>query len=78
MKEEFFMNNKVNCDKFEAYFVFKDENERICLDFLKNNKNFAPCGIDSKLPCEKTAVGVSFFPDISFGAGFYVCKLKKD
>ena len=58
--------------------VFKDENERICLDFLKNNKNFAPCETDSKLPCEKTAVGVSFFPDISFGAGFYVCKLKKD
>ena len=58
--------------------VFKDENERICLDFLKNNKNFAPCETESKLPCEKTAVGVSFFPDISSGAGFYVCKLKKD
>lgn len=38
MKEEFFMNNKEKCDKFEAYFVFKDENE-----FLNHVKNCPDC-----------------------------------
>lgn len=54
--------------------VFRSENEDICLKFLKNNPEFEAVEIESKLVSEKMKVGISFFPDKSFGAGFYVCK----
>ena len=54
--------------------VFRSENEDICLEFLKNNPEFEAVEIESKLVSEKMKVGISFFPDKSFGAGFYVCK----
>ena len=54
--------------------VFKSENEDICIEFLKYNPEFEAVEIESKLVSEKMKVGISFFPDKSFGAGFYVCK----
>lgn len=57
--------------------VFKSENERVCIDFLKNNPSFELCAIESKLPYEKMTAGISFLPDVSFGAGFYFCKFKR-
>ena len=57
--------------------VFKSENEQICGRFLKENLDFEEVEIESKLPFEKMKRGISFFPDTSFGAGFYICKFKR-
>ena len=57
--------------------IFKSENEDICGKFLKNNQNFEEVLIDSKLNYEKMKRGISFFPDVSSGAGFFVCKFVK-
>ncbi len=57
--------------------VLPSENEEIILKFIKNNNGFEIEKIDSKLPHEKSKVGLTFLPDISGGLGFYVCKLKR-
>lgn len=57
--------------------VFKSENEEICGKFLKNNPNFEEVVIESKLPYERMKRGISFFPDLSYGAGFFICKFKR-
>lgn len=57
--------------------VFKSENEKVCLDFLKENKDFEAMEISPKLEHEKMKIGVSFLPHLSYGAGFYFCKFKK-
>ncbi len=57
--------------------VFKSENEKVCLDFLRENKDFEAVEINSKLGHEQMKVGVSFLPHLSYGAGFYFCKFKK-
>ena len=57
--------------------VLKEENELQCIDFLKSNENFMAESISSRLPHESGAVGNSFFPDISLGAGFFVCKFRR-
>ncbi len=54
--------------------VFKSENEDICGKFLKFNPDFEEVEIESKLPYERMKRGISFFPDLSYGAGFYICK----
>lgn len=57
--------------------VFKSENEEICLDFLKDNPDFRLCEPTTLLPHKKMNAGISFLPDVSFGAGFYFCKFKR-
>ncbi len=57
--------------------VFKSENERVCLEFLCKHGEFAECEVEPKMNFEKTKVGISFLPHLSFGAGFYFCKLKR-
>ncbi len=57
--------------------VLPSENERAVEKFLENNADFVVEKIDSKLPHEKSSVGITFLPDISYGLGFYVCKLKR-
>ena len=54
--------------------VFKSENQDVCGRFLKENPDFEEEIITSKLPFEKMKRGISFFPDLSYGAGFYICK----
>lgn len=57
--------------------VFKSENEKVCLDFLNENKDFKAVEISSELGHKQMKVGVSFLPNLSYGAGFYFCKFKK-
>ena len=54
--------------------IFKSENERICQRFLASHPEFEEVEIESPLPNERMKHGISFFPDKSFGAGFFVCK----
>ena len=54
--------------------VFKSENQDVCGRFLKNNPDFEEEIIESKLPFERMKRGISFFPDVSYGAGFFICK----
>ena len=57
--------------------VFKSENEDICGKFLKFNKDFVEEPIQSPLEHQKMKRGISFFPDLSYGAGFFICKFTK-
>lgn len=55
--------------------LFKAENDKIIEKFLANNSNFAIESISSPLSHIKTQFGLQFLPHLSFGVGFYVCKL---
>lgn len=57
--------------------VFKSENEKVCIDFLNENNDFEAVEAGSELGHKKMKVGVSFLPNLSYGAGFYFCKFKK-
>ncbi len=57
--------------------VFEGENDGVVAEFLKNNPQFCMEGIDSPLAHEKKKYGLQFLPDTAYGAGFYVCKLRK-
>ena len=58
--------------------VFKRENDKIIEQFIKQNGDcFIVEQIDSVLTHKKTQFGLQFLPNISSGAGFYVCKLQK-
>ena len=58
--------------------VFKRENDNIIEQFIKqHNDLFTVQQIDSPLTHKKTQFGLQFLPNISSGAGFYVCKLRK-
>ena len=57
--------------------VIESENEGVCLEFLRKHADFTECETEPKLNHLKMKVGVSFLPDLSFGAGFYFCKFKK-
>lgn len=57
--------------------VFKEENDFIIEKFLNNHKEFLLENIDSPLNCLKTDYGLQFLPQLSYGVGFFVCKLKK-
>lgn len=57
--------------------VFKSENEKVCIDFLNENNDFEAVDVGSELGHKQMKVGVSFLPNLSYGAGFYFCKFKK-
>lgn len=57
--------------------VFKSENEKVCIDFLNENNDFEAVAAGSELGHKQMKVGVSFLPNLSYGAGFYFCKFKK-
>lgn len=57
--------------------VLKEENDLVIENFLKSNKNFAVEKSACDLPHLKTNYGMQFLPQISQGAGFYICKLKR-
>ena len=57
--------------------IFREENDDVIEQALKE------CDLtvektDSPLKNLKTKYGLQFLPNISFGAGFYLCKLKKE
>lgn len=55
--------------------IFDDENDKIIEKFLANNTDFIVENIKSPLQNLKTKYGLQFLPNLSFGAGFYICKL---
>ncbi len=57
--------------------VFEGENDGVIADFLAKNGEFSIEQIDSPLPHDKKKYGLQFLPDTAYGAGFYVCKLRR-
>lgn len=57
--------------------VLNRENDGVIEKFLLSAKNAEVEQISSPLTHEKTKYGLQFLPNISSGAGFYVCKIKK-
>ena len=57
--------------------ILKRENIDIVKRFLKENENYEICNINSKLTHEDFDGTNAFLPDVSWGAGFYVAKLKR-
>ena len=77
------LNNASRYVKVGGYLYYSTcsilpcENEEIIKRFISDNKDYEIQPIDSKLPHEKSEVGLTFLPDISGGLGFFVCKLKR-
>ena len=57
--------------------ILDAENTRIIKEFLSQVSGFEVQEITSSLPHEKTETGLQFLPDISYGNGFFVAKLKR-
>lgn len=57
--------------------LFEEENDKIIAWFLKDNPGFVLENIDSPLAHDKKKYGLQFLPDTAFGAGFYVCKMRR-
>ena len=57
--------------------ILKSENIDIIKRFLTENVQFELQKINSKLPCETDGFVVQYLPDVSFGNGFFVAKLKR-
>ena len=57
--------------------VFREENDAIVEEFLRNSPDFVCEYPDSPLAHEKKKFGLQFLPDEAYGAGFYVAKLKR-
>ncbi len=57
--------------------IFERENDAVVGEFLQNHPEYEVESIDSPLPCEKKKYGLQFLPDAAYGAGFYVCKLRR-
>ena len=58
--------------------ILERENDMIVAQFLAENAEFSAEKITSPLEHERTAFGLQFLPDTAYGAGFYVCKLRRD
>lgn len=57
--------------------LLQEENDEIVGEFLRAHKEFEAEEIRSPLYRERKRYGLQFLPDKAFGAGFYVCKLRK-
>lgn len=57
--------------------LLEEENDRIVGNFLKGHAQFEPVRIASPLDFLRTEYGLQFLPDTAFGAGFYICKMRK-
>ena len=58
--------------------LLKEENDDIVEQFLKEHSQFQAVEITSPLDNVKKQYGLQFLPDTALGAGFYVCKLKRE
>ena len=65
------------CLYYSTCSIFKKENDLVIKCFLESSKDFCVEQIDSPLNHLKTTYGLQFLPNISSGAGFYICKLRK-
>lgn len=75
-----------NCSKYvkkggNLYYstcsLFPCENDGIIKKFLLSHPEFSAEKKDSPLLHEKTEFGLQFLPDTAFGAGFYICAMKR-
>ena len=57
--------------------LFECENDGVVGEFLATHPEFRTEKIDSLLPHEKKKYGLQFLPDTAFGAGFYVCAMRR-
>ena len=57
--------------------LFECENDKTVERFLKSHADFSVEKLESSLSHEKKKYGLQFLPDTAYGAGFYVCKLRK-
>ena len=57
--------------------LFACENDDTVAEFLKAHPEFTAEGLKSPLCHDKKKFGLQFLPDTAYGAGFYVCKLKR-
>lgn len=57
--------------------ILDEENDGVVSAFLSAHGEFERFEIDSPLPHERTEFGLQFLPDTAFGAGFYVCAMRK-
>lgn len=58
--------------------VLGQECEGVVNSFLEENNGFTVDVISPKIPCYKKEFGVQFLPNISYGAGFYLCVLRRN
>ena len=65
------------CLYYSTCSIFKKENDLVIKRFLESSKDFCVEQINSPLNHLKTTYGLQFLPNISSGAGFYICKLRK-
>ncbi|MBQ2769355.1 MAG: methyltransferase domain-containing protein [Clostridia bacterium] len=57
--------------------LFECENDKTVEGFLKSRSDFVLEELSSPLAHDKKKYGLQFLPDTAYGAGFYVCKLKR-
>lgn len=57
--------------------LFERENDKIVGAFLKEHPEYAIEKIESPLAHDKKKYGLQFLPDTAFGAGFYICKMRR-
>lgn len=68
---------KGGCLTYSTCSLLEEENDGVIGAFLRENKEFSCEQGASPLAHEKTKYGLQFLPDTAFGAGFYVCKLRR-
>ena len=57
--------------------LFQAENDAIVEKFLKSHAEFEVEELTSPLTHDKKKYGLQFLPDTAFGAGFFVCKMRR-
>ena len=57
--------------------LFACENDDTVTEFLKTHPDFEVEALESPLCHDKKKHGLQFLPDKAYGAGFYICKLKR-
>lgn len=57
--------------------IFKKENDKTVEKFLSDNNSFKVVSLNSPLNHLTMQYGLQFLPNLSFGAGFYLCKMQK-
>ena len=58
--------------------LLERENDGVVGSFLKSHPEYSVECIDSPLPHEKKKFGLQFLPDTSYGAGFFIAKMKRN